>query len=87
MQLWAMEWLDAQEKELQELSALLVEYLALLQFSLERLYYEIMQDPPKSLNQPKCEAFHYLPGMVNINRGAASKTGQVPATNCKMGYL
>ena len=74
----AMEWVDAQEKELQRLRALLVEHQVLLKSSLERPHQETMQAPPKNLNQCRCESFDYLPSTVNINRGAASKTVQVP---------
>ena len=69
MQLQAMERVDAQEKKLQRLSALLVEHHVILQPSPERPYQETMQAPPKHLNQLRYEAFDYLPGTININRG------------------
>ena len=69
MQLQAIEWVDAQEKELQKLSALLVEHQALLKYLPERHHQETMQAPAKDINWPRHEAFDYLPTTVNINRG------------------
>ena len=74
MQLQAMERVDAQEKELWRLNALLVKYQALLKSSPERPHQEITQAPPENLSQLRCEVMDYLCGMVNTNREAALKT-------------
>ena len=81
MQLWAFEQVNSQEKELQRLSALLVEHQAILQSSPERPCQENTQVPPENVNQLRHEAFNYLPSTININRGAASRVGQVPELN------
>ena len=49
MQLQVMEWVDAQEKELWRLSALLVEQQAVLQSLPERPHQETMQAQTKTL--------------------------------------
>ena len=66
-----------QEKELQRLSALLVEHQALLKSLPEMPHQEPIQDPPENLSQLRCEIMDYLPGMVNTNRWATLKAGQV----------
>ena len=78
MQLQTMEWVDTQEKELQRLSTLLVEHKALLQSLPERPQQENTKAPAGKIDQLRHEAFDYLPRTININRGAASRTGQVP---------
>ena len=78
VQLQAMERVDAQEKELQRLSALLVEHKALLKYSPERPCQEHSQAPPQNLSQLRHEVIDYLTSMVNSNIGLALKTGQVP---------
>ena len=40
-----------------------------------------LQAPPKRFNQLRHEHLDYLPSTVNINRGAASKTSQIPDLN------
>ena len=71
-----MERVEAQERELR-LSALLVEYQAILRSLPERPHQESPQaSPPRYLDQLKCEVLDILPGTVNTVRGAG--TGQVP---------
>ena len=72
-----MESADVQERELQRLSALLVEHQSLLKSLPERAHQEITQAPPESLSQLRHEIIDYLPGMVNTKRGAALRTGHV----------
>ena len=81
MQLQAMERMDTQEKELQRLSALLVEHQAVLKSFPERPHQETTPTQCKHLCQFRYEAVGYLPGTVYINRGVASETGQVPVLN------
>ena len=70
MQLQAMERVEAQEKELQRLSALLVEHWAVLRSLPERPHQEPPQaSPPRTLDQLRPEVIYYLPNMVNTNRG------------------
>ena len=78
IQLQAMEHVDAQEKELWRLSALLVEHWVLLKSLPERHHQDTTHAPPKKLSELRHETFDYLPGTVNTNRGAALKAGQVP---------
>ena len=77
MQLQVMERVEQQERELRRLSALLVEYQEVLRSSPERPQQEPPQ-PPRELDQLRCEVDDILPGMVNTMRGAASTAGQVP---------
>ena len=58
-----------QEKELQRLSALLVEHQTLS--SPERPHQEISQASPENLSQLRLEDVDYLPSKVNTNKGAA----------------
>ena len=77
MQLKAMQRVYVQEKELWRLSALLVEHQEPLKYLPERPCQEITMDPPENLSHLRHEVMDYPPSMVNTNRGAASKTGQV----------
>ena len=69
---------NAQEKELQRPSALLVKHEVLLKSLPKRPQQETTQALPKHLSQLRHEAFDYLPSTVDINRGAATKMGQIP---------
>ena len=70
MQLQAMEWVEAQEKELRRLSALLVEHQAILRSLPERPHQESPQvSPPRDLVQLRCEVVDILPSTV---RGAGT---------------
>ena len=75
MKLQAMEEVEAQEKELQRLSALLEEHHVGLKSSPERPY----QEPPtaSNLSQLRHEVIDHPPSTLNTIRGAESKTGQV----------
>ena len=81
MELQALQWMDVQEKELQRLSALLVEHQAILQFLPERTHQEHPQAPPENFSQLRQESLDYLPSTINVNRGAASRTGKLPDLN------
>ena len=78
MQLQALKWVAAEERELQRLSALLMEHQAHLKSLLERPHQETSQTPPKNLSQLRHKVFDYLLSTLNINRGAAAKTDHVP---------
>ena len=79
MQLQAMERVEAQERELRRLSALLVEHRAILRSLPERPHQESPEaSPPGNLGQLRCEVEDILPGIVNTVRGTAERTGQVP---------
>ena len=75
MQIQAMEKVEVQEKELQRLSVLLEEHQAVLRSSPERPHQEPPQ--PTNLSQLRCGFTDYLPGTVNITRGATTRAGQV----------
>ena len=77
MQLKAIDMVEAQDRELRRLSALLVEHQALLRSLPERPHQESPQtSPPRDLGQLRCEVLDILPSTVNTVRGAG--TGQVP---------
>ena len=80
MQLHAMERVEAQERELRRLSALLVEHQEVLRSSPERPQpVEPPQPvPPQELSQLRCEVEDILPGTVNTVRGASVRAGQFP---------
>ena len=79
MQLQAMERMEAQERELRRLSALLVEHQVILRSLPERPHQESTQaSPPQDLGQPRSEIEDILPSTINTVRGAAKRTGQVP---------
>ena len=79
MQLQAMERVEAQERELRRLGALLVDHQALLRSLPERTHQESPEAlPPQDLAQLRSEVEDVLPGTINTVRGAAEKTGQVP---------
>ena len=79
MQLQAMERVEGQDRELRRLSALLVEYQALLWSLSERPHQESPQaSPPSDLAWLRSEVEDILLGTVNIVRGVAERTGQVP---------
>ena len=73
MQLQAMERVDAQEKELWRLCALLLEHQALLNFLLEMPCQETTQAPPKHLNQLRCEAIGICPVQLTSKEGYLQK--------------
>ena len=67
-----MERVDAQERELWRLSALLLEHQALLKSSLARPHQASTQAPPENLSHLRCEVVDYLSNStVNTNRGVA----------------
>ena len=73
-----MERVEAQEKELRRLSALLVEHQAILRSSPERPCQESPQaSPPQDLAQLRHEVIDQLPSTMNTFWGAATRTGQV----------
>ena len=76
MQLQSMEKVEAQEKELWRLSALLEEHQVVLRSLPERPCRE--PPLPTYLSQLRCEITEYLSSTVNTTRGAATRTGQVP---------
>ena len=79
MQLQAMERVEAQERELRRLSALLVEHQAILRSSPERPHQESPQaSPPRNLGQLRHAVEDILPRTINTVRGEAERTGQVP---------
>ena len=79
MQLQAMERVEAQERELRRLSALLVEHQEVLRSSPERPQQEPPQPVPhQELGQLRCEVGDMLPGTVNTVKGASARAGQVP---------
>ena len=58
-----------------------MEHYAVLQTLPEGFPDELPQAPPKRTSQCRHEAFTYLPRTVNVTRGAASRTDQVPHLN------
>ena len=79
MQLQPMESVEAQDRELRRLSALLVEHQDVLRSSPERSQQEPPQPvPPWELGQLRCEVEDILPGTVNTVRGASAREGQFP---------
>ena len=79
MQLQALQRVDEQEKELQRLSALLVEHQEIVQSLPERPHKEIPQASPRKIYQIRHEAVDYLPSTMKVDRGTASRTSQVPS--------
>ena len=70
---------EAQERELRRLSALLVEHQALLRSLPEKPHQESPQASlPQDLAQLRSEVEDILPEIVNTVKGAADRTGQVP---------
>ena len=79
MQLEVMERVEAQERELSKLSALLEDHEAILRSLPERPHQGSPQaSPPQDLGWLRSEVEDILPGTVNTVRGADEKTGQVP---------
>ena len=79
MQLQAMERVEAQERELRRLSALLVEHQAILRSLAEIPHQQSPEtSPPHNLAQLRGKLEDVLPGTVNTIRGAAGRTSQVP---------
>ena len=79
IQLQAMKRVEAQEKELRRLSALLVEQQVILRSSPERPCQESPQASPlQYLAQLRHEVTDQLPSTVNTVRWAATRTDQVP---------
>ena len=77
MQLQAMKRVEAQERELRRLSALLVEHQAILRSSPERPHQVSPKaSPPRDLGQLRHEVTDILPSTVNTVRRVG--TGQVP---------
>ena len=70
--------MDEQEKELQRLSAVLLEHQVILQSWPERPHQEIPQAPPRKIDQLRHEAVDYLPCTVNVSKGAESRISHVP---------
>ena len=79
MQLQAMERVEAQEKELRRLSALLVEHHVILRSSPARPHQESPQvSPSRDLAQLRHEVIDQMPNTMNTVKGAATRMGQVP---------
>ena len=79
IQLQAMERLEAQEKELQRLSALLVEHQVVLRSSPERPHQESPQaSPPRDLVQLRHEVMDLLPGTIRYCQRGSNKNRSNP---------
>ena len=81
MQLQAMQKVEAQEKKLCRLSALLVEHQAIWQTLPRRLHDEALQVPQDNLTRFRNKVVGYVPDIINKTRGVASREGQVPDLN------
>ena len=74
-----MERVEAQEKELRRLSALLVEHQAILRSLPNRPHQQSTQtSPPHNLAWLRGKVEDVLPGTVNTVRGAEERAGLVP---------